>query len=207
MKQETGYTNLMIEGDSIEITVDGIVVSGRIILRDRRNIAVEITSPYAGISESSGCIPLLGLQVYDFLGKTGDEKAAILLLALHRFCAFVDGHQDRMLAALADYKYKKAYLKYFSPEARERDQRKVEALQELQAIRKELKDGKIDSSEYQRRIRPLSKDMKLMTEEPELDLDAIFDECFNNIWKTPVWDLRRETVLAYLEVIGKARET
>ncbi|HPI26557.1 MAG TPA: hypothetical protein PLO57_08870, partial [Candidatus Cloacimonadota bacterium] len=80
MKEIFNYTNLIIEGDSIEIMVDGIVVSGRITLRNKRNIAVEITSPYEGVSESSGCITLLGLQVHNFLGKTGDEKAATLLL-------------------------------------------------------------------------------------------------------------------------------
>ena len=206
MKEVFSYTNLIIKGDSIEIMVDGIAVSGRIILRDKRNIAVEIISPYDGISESSCCIPLLGLQVHNFLGKTGDEKAATLLLAIYRFCAFVDDHKDSLLAALADYKYKNAYIKYFSPEANERDQRKVAVLQELQAIRKDLKAGKIDSIEYQRRIRPLSKAMKLLTEEPEIDLDAIFDECFNSFWKTPVWDIRRETVLAYLDSISKAKE-
>ena len=115
----------------------------------------------------------------------------------------MDGHKDTLLAALADYKYKKAYIKYFSTEAKERDQQKVAALQELQAIRKDLKAGKIDSIEYQRRIRPLSKAMKLLTEEPEIDLDAIFDECFNSFWKTPVWELNRETVIAYLEKINK----
>ncbi len=203
MEQDKGYTNLLIEGDCITITVEGIVVSGRITLRNKRNIAVEIISPYEGISESSGCIHLLGLQVHNFLGKTGDEKAATLLLDIYRFCAFVDGHKDTLLAALADYKYKKAYIKYFSTEAKERDQQKVAALQELQAIRKDLKAGKIDSIEYQRRIRPLSKAMKLLTEEPEIDLDAIFDECFNSFWKTPVWKLNRETVIAYLEKINK----
>ena len=203
MEQDKGYTNLLIEGDCITITVEGIVVSGRITLRNKRNIAVEIISPYEGISESSGCIHLLGLQVHNFLGKTGDEKAATLLLDIYRFCAFVDGHKDTLLAALADYKYKNAYIKYFSTEAKERDQQKVAALQELQAIRKDLKAGKIDSIEYQRRIRPLSKAMKLLTEEPEIDLDAIFDECFNSFWKTPVWKLNRETVIAYLEKINK----
>ena len=100
MKEIFNYTNLIIEGDSIEIMVDGIVVSGRITLRNKRNIAVEITSPYEGVSESSGCITLLGLQVHNFLGKTGDEKAATLLLAIYKFCAFVDDHKDRLLAAL-----------------------------------------------------------------------------------------------------------
>jgi len=203
VKEVFSYTNLIIKGDSIEIMVDGIAVSGRIILRDKRNIAVEIISPYDGISESSCCIPLLGLQVHNFLGKTGDEKAATLLLAIYKFCAFVDDHKDRLLAALADYKYKKAYIKYFSPEANERDQRKVAVLQELQAIIKERKEGEIDSIEYQRRISPLSKAMKLLTEEPELNLDAIFDDCFNSFWKTPVWELNRETVIAYLEKINK----
>ena len=76
-------------------------------------------------------------------------------------------------------------------------------LQELQAIIKERKEGEIDSIEYQRRISPLSKAMKLLTEEPELNLDAIFDDCFNSFWKTPVWELNRETVIAYLEKINK----
>jgi hypothetical protein len=204
MEQDKGYANLSIEGEQIEIMVEGISVEGRITLRDRRNIAVEIISPFSGISEQSGCIPLLGLQVHNFLGKAGDERAAGLLCALYRFCRYVDGHKERLLEALHDYKYKVAYAKHFSPEARELALSRTTALENLLSIRKELKAGMIYNIEYQRRIRPLNKSMKLLTEELEIDLDGIFDECFNHFWKTPVWELKRETVLAYLVKINKA---
>lgn len=205
MRQDKDYTIIGIEGDQIEIMVEGISVVGRITLRDRRNIAVEIINPFSGISEQSGCIPLLGWQVHNFLGKAGDERAASLLCALYRFCRFVDGHKERLLAALYDYKYKVAYAKHFSPEARELAQRRTTTLENLLAIRKELKEGKIDNIQYQRRIRPLNKVMKLLSKKKEIDLDAIFDECFNHFWNTPVWELSRETGLAYLEEIIKTK--
>jgi len=204
--QDKDYTIIGIQGDQIDIMVEGMSVKGRITLRDRRNIAVEIISPFSGISEQSSCIPLLGLQVHNFLGKAGDERAASLLCMLYRFCRYVDGHKERLLAALNDYKYKVAYAKHFSPEAKELAQRRTTALENLLAIRKELKAGLINNVEYQRRIVPLNKDMKLLTEELEIDLDGIFDKCFNSFWNTPVWELSRKTVLAYLEKIIKSEK-
>ncbi len=203
MRSDKDYTNLRIEGERIEIMVEGISLVGRITLRDRRNIGVEITHPYWGISERSGCIPLLGLQVHKFLGKAGDERAAGLLCALYRFCIYVEEHLDRLLEALNDYKYKVAYVKHFSPEARELDQRRTSALEDLQAVRKELKAGTIDKLEYQRRITPLSRAMKQLTEEVDIDLDAIFDECFRYFRDKVLWELSRETVIVYLEGMRK----
>ncbi len=203
MRSNKGNTNVRIEGERIEIMVEGISVVGRITMRDRRIIGVEITHPYSGISERSGCIPLLGLQVHDFLGNAGDERAAGLLCALYRFCIYVEGHKDRLLEALNDYKYKVTYVKHFSPEARELDQRRTSALEDLQSIRKELKAGTIDKIEYQRRIRPLSRAMKQLTEEVDIDLDAIFDECFRYFHDPVLWELSRETVIGYLEGIRK----
>lgn len=203
MRSDKGYTNFRIEGERIEIMVEGISVMGRITLRDRRNIEVEITHPYSGISERSGCIPLLGLQVHNFLGNAGDERAAGLLCALYLFCSYVEGHKDRLLVALNDYRYKVAYVKHFSPEARELDQRRTSALEDLQAIRKELKAGTIGKLEYQRRIMPLSRDMKQLTEEVDIDLDAIFDECFRYFYDPVLRELSRETVISYLEGMRK----
>lgn len=203
MRSDKGYTTLSIEGERIEIMVEGISVLGRITLRDRRNIGLEITYPYSGVSERSGCIPLLGLQVHNFLGNAGDERAAGLLCTLYRFCIYVEEHQDRLLGALNDYKYKVAYVKHFSPEARELDQRRTSALEDLQAVRKELKAGTIDNTMYQRRITPLSRAMKQVTEEVDIDLDAIFDECFRYFRDPALWELSRETVIGYLEGMRK----
>lgn len=205
MRSDKGYTNLRIEGERIEIMVEGITVEGRITLRDRRNVGVEITHPCSGISEQSGCIPLLGLQVHNFLGKAGDERAAGLLCTLYRFCNYVEEHQDRLLEALNDYRYNVAYVKHFSPEARELDQLRTSALENFQAIRNDLKSGTIDDIEYQRRIRPLSRAMKQLTEEVDIDLDAIFDECFRYFHDPVLWELSRETVIGYLEMMRKGR--
>ncbi len=203
MRSDKGYTILNIEGERIENMVEGISVLGRITLRDRRNIGVEITSPYSGISERFGCIPLLGLQVHNFLGKAGDERAAGLLCTLYRFCSYVEEHRGRLLEAMIDYRYKVAYVKHFSPEARELDQRRTSALENLLATRKELQAGTIDNIEYQRRILPLSRAMKQLTEEVDIDLDAIFDECFRYFHDPALWELSRETVIGYLEGMRK----
>lgn len=203
MRSDKGYTDLRIEGERIEIMVEGISVVGRITMRDRRSIGVEITHPYWGISERSGCIPLLGLQVHNFLGKAGDERAAGLLCTLYRFCIYVEEHQDRLLEALNDYRYKVSYVKYFSPEARVLDQRRTSALENLLAIRNELQAGTIDNIEYQQRIRPLSRAMKQLTEDVDIDLDAIFDECFRYFHDQALWELSRETVIGYLERMRK----
>lgn len=203
MRSDKGYTILSIEGERLEIMVKSNSVLGRITLRDRRNIGVEITYPYSGVSERSGCIPLLGLQVHNFLGKAGDERAVGLLCALYRFCSYVEEHQDRLLEALNDYRYKVAYLKHFSPEASELDQRRTSALENLLAIRNDLKTGTIDNIQYQHRITPLSRDMKQLSEEVEIDLDAIFDECFRYFHDPVLWELSRETVIGYLEGMRK----
>ncbi len=203
MRSDKGYTNLRVEGERIEIMVEGISVLGRITLRDRRNIGVEITSPYSAISEQSGCIPLLGLQVHNFLGKAGDERAPGLLCILYRFCGYVEEHQNRLLEALNDYRYKVAYVKHFSLEARVLDQRRTTALEDLLVIRKDLKAGTIDNVEYQRRIRLLSRDMKQLTEEVDIDLDAIFDESFRYFNDPAIWEISRETVIGYLERMRK----
>lgn len=198
MTNVANYSNLRIDGDILEITVDGVVVQGRITHRDKRHIGVEIISPYCGLSENSDSIPLLGLQVYSFLGKTGDRKAASMLCALYRFCQYAEGHMDSLLAALAHFKCKKIYARCFSQEALSTQERKTAALKELQALRKALKEGAVDNLEYQRRITPLTKEMKLLAEEPETDLDEIFDECFYRFKDTPVWDLGRDAVITYL---------
>ncbi len=203
MKEKSDYTDLNVSGDLLQITVDGVIVTGKIIQRDKRSIGVEITSPFGGISESSGSIPLLGLQFHNYEGKAGDQRAASILCDLYRFCVYVEAHQEKLLAALADYRFKRIYAKHFSSEAVELHQRINEALQKYLDLRNELKAGSIDNLEYQRRVGPLKKEIKHLGEESEVDLDALFDEGFYRFRDTAVWQLNRETVITYLETMRK----
>ena len=59
MTTDKSYTQLHIQGERIEIEVEGVPVHGRITLRDRSSIGVKIISPYTGISELSGSIPVI----------------------------------------------------------------------------------------------------------------------------------------------------
>jgi len=199
MKDVSGYTNLIVNGDLIKITVDEVLVTGKIIQRDRRSIAVELVSPFGGISQSSGYIPLLASQFYNFAGSRGDDKAAGMLCALYRFCLYAQDHKDRLLAALADYKFKYLYAKHFSASAVAREQRKTEILQKLQHLRKELKAGIIDNLAYQRGLTPLRKELDQLDYESQIDTSTIFDECFSRFSEPALWELWQETVIAYLE--------
>lgn len=199
MKEKSGYRDLKVIGDVLQITVDDVIVTGKIIQRDRRSIGVEIISPFSGISESSGSIPLLGLQFHNYEGKAGDQRAAAILCDLYRFCVYAEAHREKLLTALADYRFKRLYAKHFSGDAVERQQRINESLQKYLDLRNELKAGTIDNLEYQRRVGPLTKEIKHLGVEAEVDLDAIFDECFYRYRDTVVWVLNRDTVIAYLE--------
>ncbi|HNZ07376.1 MAG TPA: hypothetical protein PKI63_06220 [Candidatus Cloacimonadota bacterium] len=199
MKENNGYSNLTVDGDTIQIYVDDVIVTGTIIQRHKRSIGVEITDPYSGISESSGSIPLLGLQFHNYEGKEGDQRAAAILCDLYSFCLYAEAHRERLLAALADYRFKRIYAKHFSAEAVELQQRINESLQKYLDLREELKAGSIDNLEYQRRVGPLAKEIKHLGHESEVDLDAIFDECFCRFRDTALWELNRETVITYLE--------
>lgn len=203
MKAKSRYTDLKVSGDALQITVDDVIVTGKIIQCDKRRIGVEITSPFCDISESSGSIPLLGLQFNNFEGKVGDQRAASILCDLYRFCLYAKDHREMLLAALADYRFKRIYAKHFSADAVELQQRINEALQKLQNLRKELKTSSIDNLEYQHSVGPLAKEIKHLGEESEVDLDAIFDECFRYFHDPALWELGRETVIAYLERLRK----
>jgi len=203
MKEISGYRDLIVTGDVLQIIVDNVIVTGKIIQRDKRSIAVEIASPFSGISESSGSIPLLGLQFHNFEGKAGDQRAASILCDLYSFCVYAEAHGEKLLASLADYRFKRLYAKHFSSDAVELQQRINEALHKYLDLRQELKAGSIDNLEYQRRVGPLTKEIKHLSEESEVDLDAIFEECFYRFRDTVVWQLNRETVISYLEKIRK----
>lgn len=203
MNEKSGYRDLNVTGDILQVTVDDVIVTGKIIQRDRRSIRVEIISPFSGISESSGSIPLLGMQFHNYESKAGDQRAASILCDLYSFCVYAEAHREKLLAALADYRFKRLYAKHFSADAVEIQQRINEALQKYLDLRKELKACSIDNLEYQRRVGPLTKEIKHLGEESEVDLDAIFDECFYHFRDTVVWELNRETVIAYLETMRK----
>ena len=168
---------------------------------------MEIASPFSGISESSGSILLLGLQFHNFEGKAGDQRAASILCDLYSFCVYAEAHWEKLLASLADYRFKRLYAKHFSAEAVELQQRVNEALQKYLDLRKELKAGSIDNLEYQRRVGPLAKEIKHLGVEAEVDLDSKFDECFYCFRGTAIWVLNRETVIAYLEKMIKGSST
>lgn len=207
MKEKSGYKGLIVTGDVLQITVDDVIVTGKITQRDKRTISVEITSPFNGISESSGSIPLLGLQFQNYEGNAGDQRAAAILCDLYRFCVYAETHREKLLASMADYRFKRLYAKHFNADAVELQQRINEALQKYLDLRQELKASSIDNLEYQRRVGPLVKEIKHIGEESEVDLDAIFDECFYRIRDTVVWQLNRETVIAYLEKMRKGSYT
>lgn len=203
MKEKSRYTDINVTGEVLQITIDNVIVTGKIIQRDRRSIGVEIINPFSGISESSGSIPLLGMQFHNYEGKAGDQRAAAILCDLYKFCVYVEAHGEKLLAALADYRFKRLYAKQFSAEAIDLQQRINEALQKYLDLRKELKAGSIDNLEYQRRVGPLAKEIKHLGETSEVDLDSVFEECFYRFRDTEVWQLNRETVIAYLETMRK----
>ena len=192
-------SKVKIEGDHIEIEIDGVIVTGKILERHRGEIIVSITSPYQGITESSGHVPLVAQQFIDYLGPRGDARAAEILGDLYRFCLYVEEHRAEVLAALAGFEEAVHYAKHLDPVVIGKRERMDVLAQELKESRRILKSGGIDSTSYQRKIAPLKREMENLTFETEVNTYDIFEQSFRAFEDTPVWRIRYLTVIQYLD--------
>ena len=75
---------------NLEITVNDTPVKGRICSYHPSEIAVEILSPYKGLSNASAHIMLMALGSRSYKGEFALKTAHKLLEDLFIFCDFVD---------------------------------------------------------------------------------------------------------------------
>lgn len=223
MNKKYDLSKIKIEGDQIEIELEGVVVTGEFLYRNSGDFAVSITSPYQGISAESSHIPLGAQQFKNFLGPYGDTRAAEILTDLYRFCVYTEEHQEELLATLAEFDKALHYANYLDPVTVAKKQQMDAIAQEIKELKKLLIYRSTESANYQRRINQLMKEMGTLAFETNADYSQIFKKSFNAFeakmhigevyvqsfmaYKdTPVWETRTSSVIQYLNAL-RDRET
>ncbi len=201
MNTSPDLTKVKIDGDHIEIELDKVVVTGKILERNSGEITVTIISPYQGITLQSGNVPIPLRQYRNYLGPAGDAKAAELLSDIYGFCLYVEEHQAELLAALAEYEEAVYCAKHLDPVKAAKKQRMGIIAGEIKEIKQSLRSGIIDSLAYQRQIGRLKKEMEDLTFDAEMDTWEAYLRIFQPYDDTPVGRLRPENVIPYLNSI------
>ena len=201
MNNTPDLSKLKIEGNHIEIEVDKIVVTGKILERSSGEITVSITSPYQGINQSSGNVPIPLRQFRNYSGPAGDGKAAEILADLYGFCLYVEEHKAELLTTLAEFEKAVHYAKHSDPVAVSKKQRMDAIAKELKEFKRTLKSGGIDSTDYQRKIGPLKEEMEALAFEAEMDGRVLLIQSFQAFEDSPVGKLWPATVISYLSAL------
>lgn len=195
MNKETVYQDLKIDGHDIEITVDGQIVKGRFLMREKRRICIQITSPYQDFQQCSGTIPLILLQVMDFTKERGDRRAAEILSDIYLYLKLVEDHHDELVECTRRYHEKYEYEKHTNCWTIERQARAKELDELIKQLKKDLKAGLIDNVSYQNKLRATRKERDKITYRDEPDEYEIFEESFKQFEGTPVMRIDREVVI------------
>ena len=201
MSTTPDLSHVKIDGAHIEIELDGQLVTGIIVDRNSGDITVSITSPFEGISQQSGNVPIPLRQFKNYSGPAGDAKAAEILGELYRFCVYVEEHKKELLVTLAEYYEAVHYAKHLDPVMVSKKQRMYAISGELKEIKQSLKSGAIDKLAYQRQIGPLKKEMENLAFETEINTWEVYEHSFKAFAETPVGKIDQETVLSYLKPI------
>ncbi|MFA7542740.1 MAG: hypothetical protein WCY84_00060 [Candidatus Cloacimonadaceae bacterium] len=195
MNKETVYQDIKIDGQDIEITVDGQIVKGRFLMRERRRICIQITSPYQDFQQCSGTVPLIFLQVMDFTKERGDERAAEILSDIYLYLKLVEDHHDELVECTRRYHEKYEYEKHTNCWTIERQARAKELDELIKQLKKDLKAGLIDNVSYQKKLTPMKKEREEIFYHSEPNEYEIFEETFKQFEGTPVMNIDRETVI------------
>jgi hypothetical protein len=190
-----------VTGNRIALVVDGIGIEGVIDKRTANEIGVRIEKPYCGVSKSSGSIQLMLTKFINYLGNSGNKKAMSMLYDLYRFCSWVETRKTELASALDRYDLKIEYETFFEPTRQIKQERINELFGLILDIRKKLKAGEIDNIAYQRQIKPIRKELKLLGRDTEIDTGIIFRECFWGFGNTPMKAVSKDTVISYLRTV------
>ncbi|MCB5265829.1 MAG: hypothetical protein PHT37_03530 [Candidatus Cloacimonetes bacterium] len=201
MNSTADLSKVKIEDDHIEVEIDRVSVTGKILERNSGEITISITSPYRGISQSSGNVPIPLRQFRNYSGPAGATKAAELLANLYSFCLYVEEHKAELLATLAEYEKAVHYAKHLDPVLLNKRQRMDAITQELKEYKRALKSGEIDSATYQRKLGPLKKEMEDLALEAEMESRMLLLQSFQAYEDSPVGKLWPENVIQYLSAL------
>jgi hypothetical protein len=198
MNNTPDLSKLKIEDDHIEVEIGTVIVTGKILERNSGEIAISITSPYQGISQSSGNVPIPLRQFRNYSGPAGAAKAAEILDDLYRFCLYVEEHKAELLATLAEFEKAAHYAEHLDPVAVSKKQRMDAIAEDLKAFKRNLKSGEIDSGTYQRKIAPLKKEMEALEFDTDMASRVLLLQSFQAYEDSPVGKLWPENVIQYL---------
>ena len=133
--------------ESIFIEIDDARVEGEILHRSRADIEVRIVAPYRGIATGMH-IPYFAMANpdNDYRKPHGDRTAARLLEDLYRFGKHVEDNREQLSVRLAelDAAIENLDPNRFPPEGA--------FLAIRRGLRAQMRNGSIDSKEYQRRL-------------------------------------------------------
>ena len=141
-------------GNKVEVWIGSEKVEGIITQREPRVLTVEITTPYSGLTDSSGWIPLMLSQYKSFLNKEGDVKAVEILKYLYHFAKYVEANKAEITKAINLFIIEVQDLE--SPDSE--IVKEQESLRQAKAeIRRRFKAKEIDNREYQSLVGPVNK--------------------------------------------------
>ena len=192
------FANFTIEGEHIEMEIDGVLVTGIIPSRSHGQIDIRITRPYHGIMHSSGHNMCQFWHFTSYLGPKGDARAASILADLYHFCAYVETHKTALLSTLPEFD-----TALDDPETIVLKQRMRTILQKLKSRNYDLRSGSMDSTGYQQEIAPLIEEMKRLSYEANPDIYHLFMQSFTAYEGMPLGKLDVQTTLDYLTTVRR----
>jgi hypothetical protein len=221
MNTSPDLSDVKIDGDHIEIEVDGVVVTGKILERRSGDITVTITSPNQGVTQQSGNVPIPLRQFRNYSGPHGTAKAAEILADLYKFCVYKEEHKRELLVTLTEFEQAVHHATYLDPITVSKKLRMDAIAGELLEIKQSFRSGSIDHLAYQRQIRPLKKEMENLAFETntdfeqlfwhdfkafeaEIDIREVFMQSFIAYEDTPVWKIRPENVIPHLNALRES---
>jgi len=159
----------MSEEEVVKILIDDIEVEGR-ASRSSGNYGVAIIKPYCNLS--GGChIPGFARAHYSYEGDYGDASIRATLEELYTLGKFLDREMKNLKEKLKYYNDSVTKLSSGMMSEQEFNIRRI-------ALKKRLKDGEINSKEYQKAFTPLRKEYEELDSKIHAQRRAFFEENF-----------------------------
>ena len=163
----------------IEIVVNDTPVKGRISSYHLSEIAIEILSPYKGLSNASAHIMLMALRSRSYTGEFGLQTANKLLEELFIFCDYVHDNYQSLHFEFLNFQKKKEVVENY-----------VQSLSKNKApLKLEFKEGRLTQIEYQDKL----KELKLYIEGEKRKLESIWKDFLKENFsvKIPLGDIEQ----------------
>ena len=135
-------------GTEIELKVNGILVVGKICHRTSRDIVVEITEPFQGISKGLH-IPYFGAKYRSYDGTHGSETAKNLLKQIYTICCETRNSAPKLVELLELWDILK----------NEYQDRTISNRELKRNMRKDFKGGIISQTQYQSSLRAMDREL------------------------------------------------